>query len=368
MSGSAPQQIILAVINDLAGDQRIHRIASTLARAGYEVMVVGRVLPDSHPLSPRPYQTHRFRLPVHKGKWFYLLFNLRLFVWLLGQRVDIITANDLDTLGACFLASRLRRKRLIYDAHELFTEVPELIERPATRRIWLTLERWLLPRLKQAYTVNASLADIYTKTYGVPFVAVRNVPFARSAPQLAPPARVILYQGALNLGRGIELMIDAMVHLSEYHLWIAGKGDIEAELHERASAIWDGRVSFHGFVPLENLPAITEQAGLGLSLEEDMGANYHFASPNKVYDYLQAGLPVLVSDLPEMASLVDEYRCGEILEADERTPETLANRIRTIFESPDLWAAYAARSREAAKVLVWENEQKKLLDLYRKNP
>ena len=366
MNQSSSQRVILAVINDLVGDQRIHRIATTLAEAGYSVTVVGRVLPGSLAISDRPYATHRFRLPVHSGKFFYLLFNLRLFWWLLFQPVDIITSNDLDTLLACYFAARLRRKRLVYDSHELFTEVPELIDRPATRRIWLKLEQWLVPKLRKAYTVNESLARIFSDKYGVSFAAIRNVPFARPEPSgLDLPGKVILYQGALNLGRGIELMIDAMKHLPGYELWIIGRGDVEATLRKQASALPVGRVVFHGFMPLEQLHPFTAQASLGLSLEEDMGANYHFASPNKVYDYLQARIPVLVSDLPEMRAVVQTYRCGEILREAERNPEQLASRIRAILEKEDRWQNYREHARKAAAELTWEAERKKLLAVYR---
>ncbi len=362
MKATISHRIILAVINDLAGDQRLHRIASSLHEAGHQVTLVGRLLPDSRPLANRPYRTHRFRLPVHKGKLFYLLFNVRLFVWLMGQRAEVITANDLDTLLACWLASRLRGFKLVYDSHELFTEVPELIHRPATRRVWLWLEEWLVPKLRTAYTVNESLAGIFSAKYGVPFRVIRNVPFERPEPSRRPPGRVLMYQGALNVGRGIELMIEAMAHLPEYELRIVGKGDVEHALRARAEGM--GNVHFEGFVPLEQLHQLTCEASLGLSLEEDAGANYHFASPNKVYDYLQARIPALVSDLPEMRRLVETTQCGEVLSNEEREPEKLAARIRAIMEQAGRWQACQEAARKAAPAYVWEREQIGLLAIY----
>ncbi|MDP5171756.1 MAG: glycosyltransferase [Bacteroidia bacterium] len=364
MPTTKSKRIVLAVINDLAGDQRVHRIATSLSEAGNQVTVVGRLLPHSKPLSPRSYLTHRFRLPIHQGKWFYLIFNLRLFAWLLGQRADIITANDLDTLLACTAAARLKRCSLIYDSHELFTEVPELIHRPATRKIWLWLEQWLVPKLRTAYTVNESLAKIFTEKYKVPFVAIRNVPFAKPMPSPPKPGRVIIYQGALNLGRGIDLMIDAMALLEGFELRIIGRGDVEEDLRKRAASLPAGRVTFYGFMPLEKLAAITAEASLGLSLEEDLGANYHFASPNKVYDYIQAGIPVLVSDLPEMRSLVESTGCGEILRKEERNTQQLAARIAQICAPDGPWQSYADASANAAKIYIWELEKQKLLALY----
>lgn len=358
--------IIHTVINDLSGDQRLHRICSTLSEAGYAVTLVGRKLPDSKKLSQRPYQTHRFRLPVHTGKWFYLIYTLRLFFWLLGQKADIITANDLDTLLACYFAAKIKRVKLLYDSHELFTEVPELINRPSTRQIWVMLEKWLVPKLDMAYTVNGSLANIFTEQYQTSFKVIRNVPFQREgSPRIHLPT-VLLYQGALNLGRGIDLMIDAMNFLPDYQLWIVGRGDVEEELKKQAESIPDGRVVFHGFKPLEELAELTKQAGLGFSLEEDRGANYHYASPNKVYDYLQARMPVIVSDLPEMASLIETWRCGKILPLSERTPERLAELVREMFDSQLILEEYSRNADLAARELIWERETELLLDLYQK--
>ncbi len=364
MSESSQNRIILAVINDLSGDQRLHRICSTLASAGYLVTLVGRQLPESKPLSARSYHTHRLRLPLHRGKAFYLLFQVRLLAWLLVQRVDLITANDLDTLLPCYVAARIKGCGLLYDSHEYFTEVPELIGRPRTRSVWQALERWLLPRLTQAYTVNQSLADIYHQLYQIPFEVIRNVPFARQIVPRERPSKVVIYQGALNVGRGIELMLETMRLLPGYELWIVGRGDITAALQQQAAEMPEAKVKFWGFHPFEEVAAITAQASLGLSLEEDLGANYHYASPNKVYDYLQARIPVIVSDLPEMARVVNDYGCGGILPATSRNPAALAHLIRSILESPEAYQQHVAAADKAARALTWEQEAPRLLRLY----
>lgn len=358
-------RVVLAVTNDLNGDQRLHRIASSLQAAGYEVEVVGRRKPDSRALPARPYRQHRLRLPVVRGPWFYLSYQVALLGYLLRRPGELITANDLDTLPACYLAARLRGRRLLYDSHEYFTEVPELVTRPRVRRVWLALEGWLFPRLRHIYTVNDSLARLYQARYGQAVQVVRNVPFPRPVPPPPGPRPILLYQGALNLGRGLELMIDAMAHLPGYTLWIVGQGDLDAELRTRAElAPWQDRIVFHGFVPPEELVALTPQAGLGLSLEADLGANYHYASPNKVYDYLQARLPVLVSDLPEMRAVVEQHGVGQVLPPDQRSPEALAERVRAMLEDAAAYHRYTQAADQAARVLHWEAERAHLLAMY----
>jgi glycosyltransferase involved in cell wall biosynthesis len=307
-----------------------------------------------------------------KGAAFYAEYNLRLLLYLLGQglkgkRPEVVVANDLDTLLACWLGARLLGARLVYDSHEIFTEVPELIHRPQVQAVWRWLEQRLVPRVDVMYTVNPSLASHYHDLYQIPVASVRNVPFfRRPEPRSLPPEGqpiTLLYQGAINIGRGLELMVQALHHLPKnYILWIIGRGDIEADL--AALIAREGlaqRTEMLGFIPLERLSAITREATLGLSLEEDLGANYHFASPNKVFDYLQSGIPSLVSDLPEMAGLARQYGCSAVLPNDQRTPQGLAAAIQAICQSPEGYAEMSRNCCMAAPELCWEREQGRMI-------
>src|ERR1035437_8590299 len=169
------KRIILSVTNDLVTDQRVHRIATTLMNNGTKVTLVGRLLPKSLPLQ-RNYRTHRMRLLFKKGPLFYAEYNIRLFFYLMFAKADILVSNDLDTLPANYLVSIIRKKVLVYDSHEYFTEVPELIYRRVTRNIWKKLEQFILPKIKYSYTVNNSIADIYNKMYNINMKVVRNMP------------------------------------------------------------------------------------------------------------------------------------------------------------------------------------------------
>jgi glycosyltransferase involved in cell wall biosynthesis len=272
----------------------------------------------------------------------------------------------MDTLLPNFLVAKLRRKVLVYDSHEYWTELPELIGRPITRKIWLLLENWMVPRVNAAYTVNQSLAEIYTQKYGVNFKAIRNLPIRRTGHgQEGKVGKTLIYQGALNIGRGIELMIEAVRYLPGYRLLIAGTGDIEAPLRKLTAAREFARqIEFCGFVDPEALSKLTATAALGLSLEEDRGLSYHFALPNKLFDYIQAGVPALVSDLPEMGALVTGFDLGEILPQHARNPETLAATIRSILEDDQKYQRLVQSCRLAANELCWENEQLLVRELF----
>ncbi|MCF6185522.1 MAG: glycosyltransferase [Bacteroidales bacterium] len=169
------QKIIISVTNDLVADNRVHKVADSLIKFGFEILLVGRKLPGSLHVN-REYKTKRFKLLFNKGAMFYAFYNIRLFFFLLFAKADIFLSNDLDTLPANFIASKIRNKKLVYDSHEYFTEVPELVNRPKIKRIWENTEKRILPKIKFLYTVCNSIADIYNKKYGINMKVVRNIP------------------------------------------------------------------------------------------------------------------------------------------------------------------------------------------------
>jgi len=358
-------RILCTVTNDLSYDQRMLRICSTLAGAGYAVLLVGRKRPSSIPLKSRPFEQQRLPCLFQKGKRFYLEYNLRLFLYLLTARADVLCAVDLDTLLPAFLVSRLRGLPLVYDAHEYFTEVPELAHRPGTKRIWEALARALIPRLDRAYTVGEELAAELGRRYGTTFGVIRNVPFRRTpnAAGRPPHPPVLLYQGALNAGRGLEEAILAMRELPGTRLWLAGEGDLSGELRAltRREGL-TGRVRFLGYVEPERLWEITPRATLGLNLLAEQGLNYYYSLANKVFDYIQAGIPSINPDFPEYRKLRARYGCLILLPTLD--PQALAAAVRALLNDDSAYDNLCSACRCAAVELHWEKESEKLLDIY----
>lgn len=362
-------KVSLSVINDLVTDNRVHKVSLSLQKMGFEPLLVGRLLPESHPVE-RDYPTHRMKLLFRKGMLFYFEYNLRLFFYLLSNKVDVFVANDLDTLPANFLVSCLKGKPLVYDSHEYFTEVPELIGRPMVKSIWQGLEKMLVPRVSAAYTVCNSIAEVYHEQYKVDFKVVRNLPVCSDLEiqpkEMVKPegvAKIILYQGALNLGRGIEATIRAMQYIENAQLWLAGDGDLISQLKQLVAELQlEEKVKFLGRMPLSKLSEITRQADLGISLEEDLGLNYRFALPNKLFDYIQAGVPVLVSDLPEMRHIVEHYQIGAIAQTHQR--KELAQIIKNTLSDTEKITYWKQNLPLAAKELCWENEESVLKEIY----
>ncbi len=362
------KRVYIAVINDLATDQRVHRIANLLMERGMEVTCIGRKLRNSPSLQGLGFRHRRYQMLFTKGPLFYAFFNIRLLLTLLFvKKPALIISNDLDTLPASYTASRLRKVKLIYDSHELFTQVPELINRKRVQKIWKRIEYFYITRLEHAVTVNYSISTIYRRLYKTRFSVVRNVS-ARRVPEVQkaireeyPGKQLIIYQGALNIGRGLELMILAMKHVDDAVFIIAGIGDIDDTLRSMVKRLkLEEKVVFKGRLLSDQLFPLTMSCDLGISLEEDLGLNYRYALPNKLFDYIQCRIPVLCSALPEMSRIVRAYGVG--VATDERDSKKLARIIRYMLKERSNGAWMEALDCAAQK-LCWENESKKYIEL-----
>ena len=366
------KKVLISVTNDLVSDQRVHKVAISLQIAGFNVVLIGRKLESSPNLSKRSYETKRLNLFFTKGPLFYFEYNLRLFFFLITNNFDILLSNDLDTLLANFLAGKIKNKPLVYDSHEYFTEVPELIGREVAKSVWETIERFILPKVKYSYTVCNSIADIYNRKYNINMKVVRNIPLCEERSientALLREKKIIIYQGAVNKGRGIDSVIMAMHHVNNAEFWIIGSGDEFDKIKEliRIENLSD-KVIMHGKVPFERLFEFTKQASVGISLEENLGLNYYYALPNKLFDYIQAGVPVIGSPLPEIVAIINKYDVGLIAEESnvaQSYSHFIASQLNTMLGNVELREKWAVNLQKAAKELCWENEEKILLEIF----
>ena len=351
------KHIIMAVTNDLATDQRVGRTSAALHEAGFAVTLVGRRLKESPRLASRQYKCVRMRLLFRRSALFY--------------------ANDSDTLLACCWAARLRRKPLAFDAHELFPDVPELVGKPAVRRVWRWVESWCLPYVTVAFTVSRPVAEAYGRRYGIVMKVLRNVPV--SSTPLPTTRRVgektmLLYQGAVNVGRGVRELIDVMNLLPDCRLTVAGDGDLLDELKAYAAKKpWGGRIEFLGRVTPERLHKITREADLGLCLLEELGLSYQCALPNRIGDFIHAGVPILATGFEAIREVLEHYGVGTVTEAcphvkEGQAYEAYINRLAdTISTTLTFWREMPGEEKvrrfaEARRELCWENEKKILLE------
>lgn len=360
------KRAIVCVSNDLSTDQRVHKTCLTLQKCEYEVVEMGRLLHNSIPLE-RPYSTIRKKLIFNSGPLFYAELNIRFLFHLLFANVDLIFSNDLDTLLACYLASKIRRKRLIYDTHELYTEVPELYHRQFKKYLWEQLEKFILPSIQHAITVCNLIATYYESKYKISMVVVRNIP---NLPETkfekidlkTENKNIILYQGALNEGRCLENILQAMTMIPDGHLIIIGDGDLTSKLIKISKDLnVTDKVEFIGKIDGTQLHHYTQMAKVGLCLLENVGLNYYYALPNRIFDYLHAGVPVLASDFPEISSIVTQFKTGVLIKNND--PENIAVSINQLLKN----GFDTSHFPSICAKLNWENEEKVLINVIRKS-
>jgi glycosyltransferase involved in cell wall biosynthesis len=362
------KRILVCVTNDLVTDQRVHKVCSSLMLHYPKgtIILLGRKKRNSLPLEKRNYLTHRMKLVFEFGFFFYAEYTIRLFFYILFSRTSLIVSNDLDTLLPCYLASLLKRKKLVYDSHEIFTEVPELENRLFVKKCWENIEGFIFPKLKNVYTVNNQLADYFTTKYKVPVSIVRNVPMepcktatklSRNDLRIDPNNFLVIYQGSLNKDRGLEELIDSFALLpSHFSLLIVGSGDLENALKKRATN--NKAIVFAGEVPFQELLSYTRLANLGVSLEKMNNLNYAFALPNKFFDYIHAGIPVLVSPLIAYKEMLSKYDLGFLIESHH--PSDIATAIKRMENTPKTTMEINRFKHD----FNWRREEKTLNDIY----
>jgi glycosyltransferase involved in cell wall biosynthesis len=356
------KHIYFTVTNDLAFDQRMHRICTSLAQQGYRVTLIGRKLRHSPALPQRPFEQKRIRCLFNKGFLFYAEYNTRLLFHLLFRKMDAVCAIDLDTILPCLFVSKIKNVRRIYDAHEYFTELKEVRTRPRVKKIWTLIERYALPRFKHGYTVSEGLAAEFERNYGVRYAVIRNLPVLKPLPEVKSPEHFLLYQGVVNEGRGFEYLIPAMKQVP-CKLVICGDGNFMPQLKEliRQNGVQD-RIELKGMLPPEELLPIAATATLGLALAEKEGINQYLALPNKFFDYLHAGLPQLTMNYPEYARINSEYKVAILL--DKLSTDHIALAITNALNNPPLLAELRSNCLHARTILNWQQEEQKLISFY----
>ncbi len=369
--GQDLKRIVVSVINDLSFDQRVDKTCSTLHSMGYDVLLIGRKLPDSKPLK-RAYATHRMRLLFKKGAQFYAFYNIRLFLKLLFTKADALHANDLDTLLANRLASRIKRVPLVYDSHEYFTEVPEIQNRPIVKKTWKKIEKSIFPRLKDIITVNDSIADLYSKEYNKEVKVLRNLPSSvtieklKNREDLGMPLdkKVVILQGAgINIDRGAEELLEGIALMENTVLYVVGSGDVIDQLKDRAKQTdLLNKVVFIDKQPFADMMQYTMNADAGVTLDKDTNLNYRFSLPNKIFDYLKAGIPILATDLVEVKKIVEGKGVGIVIPNLE--PESIKQGLEAIWGEEASYNKYKLNVVEASKELNWEKESGVIKEIY----
>lgn len=358
-------KVLVSVFNNLYTDQRVEKVCRTLSENGYEIELIGNDW-GGLPEMQRPYPFSRISLKSKSLKLAYPEFNWKLYFELL-KRADkntVLLSNDLDALLANRLVSRKLRIPLVFDSHEIFTEMPAINGR-FTQKIWRLLQKAIVPKLEFVMTASESYADWFAKTYGIERpIVVQNFPLRIENPQNYSEInsnKVILYQGVINPSRGLDKMIPAMQHIENAEFWICGDGPKKEEYVALTKTLGlEEKVKFLGKLLPEKLREITKKADVGLSIEENNGLSYYYSMPNKVSDYIQQRVPVVVSDFPEMGKVIERFEVGEKI----GNHSELVEKIGIVLRNGKKF--YEDHLNKAASELCWEKEEPKITALFKK--
>ncbi len=356
------KHIFFTVTNDLSYDQRMNRICTSLAENGYNVTLVGFTKSASVPLRPEKYRQKRLNCWFKKGKLFYAEYNARLFFYLLFQRMDAICAIDLDTILPCLRISKWKKIPRIYDAHELFTELKEVVVRPRIQRMWTRIEKHALPQYQRGYTVSDSIATEFNRRYGVTYQTIRNVSRLKELKQAVSKDRCILYQGAVNEARAFEYLVPAMQKVNG-RLVICGDGNFMLQLRALVKKYQlEHKIEIKGMLSPDQLWEFSQEAYIGVAIAVKEGLNQYLALPNKFFDYLHAGLPQVTMNYPEYQKINQQYEVALLI--DNPDPQTIAAALNKLLSDTVLYNRLRENCLQARKELNWQQEEKKLLSFY----
>lgn len=376
-------KVLKIVPGDFTKESRDLREILALINNKYHVEVFAWLSNEIKKTEDRGFPVHRFQIGYQndisavKKLLCYMKFGWKCLKEAKEYSPDIISAHDLAALAiAMRIRHKLRRSvKVIYDSHELTSEMASNQHLPRFivdgKRL---LEKYLIKRVDAVMVVSNSIAKYNYEKYKlkrVPYV-IRNIPergnvaekstYFRTFYKIRPDQTILLYQGAIRAGRGIHKILEAMSMLDEnIVLILMGYGDLKSVGEQITDMQLGNRVFLHDAVPYHDLIKYSSGADIGISLIENYCLSYYYCLPNKLFEYIQAGIPVLCSDFPDMSSIVKKYEIGET--ADPEDKEDIVNKILLIVKKLKS-GEYKGPLKKAGTELCWETEQLKLLVMY----
>lgn len=319
---------MFALTGSIHRNSRAQRQIETLAREGYCVRVLHLAEPTSSTFSPAGVQIDSVEVPEGRGAHFFWDVHRAMTRAASAVTARVYHASDLYVLPAMSSAAARTGGRLVYDARELYAHVASTVGRPWIRQFWGSVESRYIRRAAVVFTVSDGIADHLASTYSIPRpIVVYNVPVIRTPVKQASlraaahisTETLILHLGQLRPYRGLELLVDAMRDVEGGILVFLGDGPIKGSLEQHVID-WgiEGRVRFMDPVPPDEVVVYARSADIGVTLLEDVCLNHRLALPNKLFEYLTAGLPVIASDLPEIRKVVRGWDVGQVVRPADR--------------------------------------------------
>jgi glycosyltransferase involved in cell wall biosynthesis len=378
------KKVCMMVTNPVTNDARVINEATSLTQEGYNVTILATRDEKSvkqetlNGFTIRRYKK-RFKNNTLAGK---IEYSIKFIFAAIREKADIYHSNDLSTLLECYIAARFQRARIIYDSHEVNAD-PMI--NGFFDRLYLSLENFLIKRVDAVITVNDFIADFLYNRYHLKkcITVVMNCPYLNQRSGVSPSTtdckcldqiksekqkgnKIILYQGIIVEERGLKQLVKAMKYLPDnYTLFIIGKGVLLQELKTMVvqNSLMN-RVFLPGQISLEQLTACTLFADVGITFTEGKLMNHFYSSPNKLFQYIHAGVPIVARDFPFIRQVVVGSDVGIVIDSIE--PNQIASAIKDIMQDEKRLLKFKDNSIKAKERFNWEKESRKLIEVYRK--
>lgn len=362
------KKVCMAFLGNPLHDSRITNLTNSLRYDGYRVSCIG----FDWFIAPKDYEDDYFKVfKLVKGKirlLFYLKFSIKLLKELLQTHADLYIAEDFYTLPLVTIIGKIRKSKVYYNSRELYAFLGGLRNRPILQRLVKAIEQYFIKKVDLVLTTGEMDSAFLEKFYGI-----NNTLVIRNIPLLQKPSRridfreeygipadkiILLYQGVLLEGRGIPLIMRAMRQVENSVLLILGDGEQKHNFQKLATELGvNDRIIFAGTIQQSELINYTSGADIGLSLIENISISYYHALPNKLFEYIMAGLPVLSSDLPQMKKIIDDYNVGETV--DILNENNIVDVLKKWESNPGIINIYKINCIKAAADLNWQSEYEK---------
>ncbi|NOX38631.1 MAG: glycosyltransferase family 4 protein [Calditrichaeota bacterium] len=365
--------IVHTTISPCDNERRIFHEAETGVAAGYRVVILALKTPDvPKEETRRGFCIQRLWIPFWRGGPLkFLLFNLRLFIRLLFTKFDLLHCHDLWVLPASALAARLRSRKLVYDAHEYYAGLEIFLHKRLSRTVWLWTQKLLISRVDALIAINTHQLKLYQQDF--PQLkqgwVLHNFPRKSQSTEADPPPfeqrqNCAVFQGIFKPGRGLLSLLAAAEHLEdEEEIWLIGFGELEPIIQKQLSDhSRRSHIRLLGKLPLEDIPHYTRSARAGLVLFEPTSINYRYASPNKFFEYVHAGTPLVASRIPPFEAFNQQFEVALLV--DPNNPMEISRAIRTLLRDAQVWTRLHQQCMQARNVWNWEQQEKQLQIIY----
>ena len=288
---------------------------------------------------------------------------------IISHNPDIIHANDLNALIPAYKAAKKLKCKLIYDSHEIFVENFFSQKKRIYAAYLKAKERHIVRRIDKMVCVSHAAADYFEKIYKIdkPMVVTNcSLKSDQFISKNKNEGFEALNHGQFYLGRGYDIMVEAIPYLKDYpeiKLAIRGYGYLEKQLRKRAEELGGDNFKFYPPVHVKDLISAASFSRVGVAITEAICLNFKLSVSNKIFEYASAGLPVIMSDIPEHRYLNDKYNFGIVLKED--TPEAFAEAMVKLYTDKELYNAYSKNAIRLSEEVNWENEFQRLVVLER---